>query len=181
MLYAGQSAWVPARETEAQLLGRRLSAKCLVVCTNLHSNPGRPRAQMGRPRGKGVKPLTQGPSPSEGQGPGKCHGPDLWPAWFCTRGTLVPQEGHSRAPQHGAGWEAPRLGFAASGASRAGAYVPPQPGGAGGGPIRAPSQNLPLPPGNSRLPPLPGLGPASTHMPTPGGCPAPPSKSSRAV
>lgn len=54
-------------------------------------------------------------------------------------------EGHSRAPQHGAGWEAPRLGFAASGASRARAYVPPQPGGAGGGPIRAPSQNLPLP------------------------------------
>ena len=57
---------------------------------------------MGRPRCKGVKPLTVGTSPREDQGPGRRHGPKLWPARFCARGTLMPQEGHSRTPQHGA-------------------------------------------------------------------------------
>lgn len=52
---------------------------------------------------------------------------------------------------HAVGWSGvPRrcgasLGFAASGVSRAWACILPRSGGAGGGPIRAPSQNLPLP------------------------------------
>ena len=180
LLYAGQSAWVPARETEAQLVGRRLSAQCLVVCSNLHNNPGKPRVQMGRPRCKGVKPHTQGLSPGEGQGPGKCHGPDLWPAWFCARGTLVSQGGYARAPSMGrmggtkarvcSVWCLQGRGLRPASAWRS--RRRPHPGS---------QPKSASPPGNSRLPPLPGLAPASTHMPTLGGCLAPPSKPSRAV
>lgn len=61
------------------------------------------------------------------------------------RRTLMATESHAM----GCGG-APRqcgasLGFTASGVSRVWACILPRPGGAGGGPIRAPSQNLPLP------------------------------------
>lgn len=171
--------------------GGWLSAECLVVCspTPRHSNPGRPRLQMGRPRCKGVKPLTVGTSPREDQGPGRRHGPNLWPARFCAGGTLMPQEGHSRTPQRGAElwgrgggnrgcgvvllgvcsiWRLQGRGLRPASAWRS--RRRPHPGS---------QPKSASPPGNSRLPPLPGLGPATTHMPTPSGCPAPPSKSSR--
>ena len=78
-------------------------------------------------------------------------------------------------------WHAAGLGFAASGVSRACACVPPQPGGAGGGPIRAPRQSLPLPLVTAAsLLCLAWVQPPHTS-PLPGGHPALPSQSPRAT
>lgn len=86
--------------------------------------------------------ITLSGPPSEGEVPGTHHGPRPRPVWFCARGTLVPTEGGMGAPRQCAA----SLGLAASGVSRAWAWacVLCWPGRAGGGPIRAPSQNLPL-------------------------------------
>lgn len=92
------------------------------------------------------------------------------------------QRGSAQSP-HGVGWDGgvPRrhaagLGFAASGVSGACACVPPQPGGAGGGPIRAPRQSLPLPLVTAAsLLCLAWVQPPHTS-PLPGSHPAPPSQ-----
>lgn len=174
--YAGPGAWVLARETGSGCGEEAYECRVLgMVCSDLTAAQGGPRTDKETEVQGGWTTLS-GP-PREGQGPGRHHGPNQWPAWFCARGTLMPTESHGMRQNGGrqqsggckAGvvlaWALQHLVSSGPGLRPALAWRSRRRPHLGSQPESASS------PGNSHLPPLPGLGPASTHIPTQGSSP----------